>query len=225
MNILIVEDEQSLLESLVAYLEPAGYSCTTASDFKTAFRKLDLYDYYCILVDLNLPDGDGLKLINHLKEDGSKAGIIIISARQSIDERIAGLEAGADDYLVKPFHLSELNARIQSVIRRLRFQGNKQVVFGDLVIEPEAHKVFANGEPVDLTRSEIELLLYLVSNQNKVVTRDSIGEHLWGDYLRETGSFDQVYTHIKNLRKKLLQAGCMDYIKTVYGVGYKFALE
>jgi len=220
-NLLIIEDEAALLNSMVSYLEPAGYHCTTARSYTEALRVIDLHEYACVLVDLTLPDGDGMQIIRLLKENRSRSGIIIVSSRDALDDRITGLQTGADDYLIKPFHLSELNARIQSVIRRLHFRGEVTIRFRELVIDPEGKSVSCRGERLDLTKKEYEILVYLVINKNRVVTKDSIAEHLYGETLYGTEYSDAVYSHIKNLRKKIQSASGSDYIETIYGVGYK----
>jgi DNA-binding response OmpR family regulator len=178
-----------------------------------------------VLVDITLPGGNGLDIIRQLKKARSKAGIIIISAKNSLDDKIEGLELGADDYLPKPFHLSELNARIKSVVRRRNFEGNSEIRFGEITIDPEAKSVAVNGKAVTVTKKEFGLLLFFISNKNRVITKESIAEHLWGDNMDMADSYDFIYSHIKNLRKKLIEAGSADYIKTIYGAGYKFGKE
>ncbi len=225
MQILIVEDEVSLMESMVAYLEMEGFRCEQAADYHTAICSIDKHDYICLLIDLNLPDGDGLELVKIARENHDRSGIIIISARNTIEQRVRGLELGADDYLVKPFHLSELVARVHSVARRTRTQGEEILTFGMIRVIPEARTCFVNEQHVDLTRKEHDLLLYMMSNRNRVFTKESIADYLWGEYGGGYGSYDFVYTHLKNLRRKLIDAGCPDYIKNMYGVGYKFTLD
>lgn len=222
MKLLIVEDERELSKSIVAYLKQENYLCEIAPDFKTALDKTESFDYDCILLDITLPDGNGLNVLKGLKADNKTDGVIIISAKNSIDDRIAGLNLGADDYLAKPFHLSELSARIAAVIRRRRFDGNKVLVLNELTIDTLAKTVSVNGKGVDLTRKEYDLLLYLVSNKNRVVSKNAIAEHLSGDEADVFDNFDFIYAHMKNLKKKMVQAGCEDYIKSIYGMGYKF---
>lgn len=222
MKLLIVEDEKELSKSIVAYLKQENYLCEIAPDFKTALEKTESFDYDCVLLDITLPDGNGLNVLKGLKADNKTDGVIIISAKNSIDDRIAGLNLGADDYLAKPFHLSELSARIAAVIRRRRFDGNKVLVLNELTFDTLAKTVSVNGKGVDLTRKEYDLLLYLVSNKNRVVSKNAIAEHLSGDEADVFDNFDFIYAHMKNLKKKLVQAGCEDYIKSVYGMGYKF---
>lgn len=222
MKLLIVEDERELSKSIVAYLKQENYLCEIAPDFKTALDKTESFDYDCILLDITLPDGNGLNVLKELKADNKTDGVIIISAKNSIDDRIAGLNLGADDYLAKPFHLSELSARIAAVIRRRRFDGNKILVLNELTIDTLAKTISVNSKGVDLTRKEYDLLLYLVSNKNRVVSKNAIAEHLSGDEADVFDNFDFIYAHMKNLKKKMVQAGCEDYIKSVYGMGYKF---
>ncbi|MCK5137217.1 MAG: response regulator transcription factor [Bacteroidales bacterium] len=225
MQILIVEDEASLMESMVSYLEMEGFRCEQAADYHTAIGSMDKHDYICLLIDLNLPDGEGLDLVKIARQNHDRSGIIIISARNTIEQRVRGLEVGADDYLVKPFHLSELVARVHSVARRTRMQGEEILTFGMIRVMPEARTCFVDDGKVDLTRKEHDLLLYLMANRNRVVTKESIADYLWGEYGGGYGSYDFVYTHMKNLRRKLVDAGCPDYIKNMYGVGYKFSQE
>jgi len=174
-----------------------------------------------VLVDLTLPDGNGLDLVRTLKADGSAAGVLIISARAALDDRLTGLELGADDYLVKPFHLSELNARLKAIIRRRQFRGQPSITFRDLVVQLDDVQVFVHGEALVLTKKEYDLLLYLLASPNRVLTKEAIAEHLWGDDADASDSFDFIYTHLKNLRKKLQEKGAGDYIQTIYGLGYR----
>jgi DNA-binding response OmpR family regulator len=225
MKILVIEDEKDLRESIMTYLKQEGYVCEAAANFKDAQDKILIYNYDCIIVDIMLPDGSGLQLIQELKKAGMGGGVIIISANNSVDDKIKGLEIGSDDYLTKPFHLSELNARIKSIIRRWNFKGNTEVKFNEIKILPDSHEVFINDIKVTLTVKEYDLLLFFISNEGKVIPKGSIAEHLWGDNIDQTDSFEFIYTHIKNLRKKLVMRGCKDYIHTVYGIGYKFQDE
>lgn len=225
MQILIVEDETSLRESMVSYLELEGFRCEQAPDFTTGASVIDKHDYLCMLIDLNLPDGDGLDLVKLARENESESGIIIVSARNAIEQRVEGLEAGADDYLVKPFHLSELVARVHSVVRRTRLKGGEVLRFDRIRIEPEERICFVDDQKIDLTQKELDLLLYFMSNRNRVVTKEGIADYLWGDYGGDYGSYDFVYTHLKNMRRKLMDAGCPDYVQNIYGIGYKFSLQ
>lgn len=220
MKILIIEDEKELSESIATYLKGEDYICEVASTFNKALEKTELYDYDCILLDITLPGGNGLEILRELKANNKMDGVLIISARNSLDDKVKGLTLGADDYLPKPFHLSELSARIAAIIRRKNFDGNNLLKFRCISIDTLAKSVSVNNKPLDLTRKEYELLLYFVSNKKKVISKNAIAEHLWGDDME--GNNDFIYTHIKNLRKKLIDAGNADYIKSVYGMGYKF---
>jgi DNA-binding response OmpR family regulator len=223
MKILIIEDEQHLSESISVYLKKEGFVCESSSDFDNAEEKIHLYDYDCILVDIALPGGNGLDLIRQLKKKETNTGIIVISAKGSLDDKITGLEIGADDYIAKPFHLSELNARIKSVIRRRNFDGKKEICFHEIKIIPDKNAVLVNDQELILTKREYDLILFFLSNIDRVITKESIAEHLWGDHIDMADSFDFVYTHIKNVRKKILEKGGGDYIRTIYGMGYKFS--
>ncbi|MBN8785594.1 MAG: response regulator transcription factor [Terrimonas sp.] len=222
MKILIVEDEPELSKSIATYLGSENYLCETASDYKSALDKIEGFDYDCILLDITLPDGSGLNILKHLKANKKTEGVIIISAKNAIDDRIAGLNLGADDYLPKPFHLSELGARVAAIIRRRKFDGNSIIQLNELNIDTAAKTVTVHNKNVDLTRKEYDLLLYLAFNKNKVISKNAIAEHLTRDDADVFDNFDFIYAHIKNLKKKLTQAGCTDYIRSVYGMGYKF---
>ena len=224
MKILIVEDEPELLQSIVTYLRSENYICEIAATITAAQEKIECFDYDCILLDISLPDGNGLALLEQLKKDNKTDGVIIISAKNAIDDRIKGLNLGADDYLPKPFHLSELSARVAAVIRRRQFQGHTRLAFHEIAIDPQAKTVWVNEKVVDLTRKEYDLLLYLASNKNRVVSKNAIAEHLAAGETDLNYNFDVVYAHMKNLKRKLQQAGAGDYIKSIYGMGYKFEL-
>ncbi|MBS1751718.1 MAG: response regulator transcription factor [Bacteroidetes bacterium] len=225
MRILIVEDEKELSGSMVKYLQQENYLCDTAFNFGEAMNKVETYEYDCILLDISLPDGNGLKVLEALKADRKTDGVIIISAKDSLDDKIAGLKLGADDYLPKPFHLSELSARIEAVIRRKSFQGSNALVINELNFDLLARVVMVNDQAVDLTRKEYDLLLYLASNKNRVISRNAIAEKISGESADVYDNFDFIYAHIKNLKKKLSAAGCEDYIESVYGIGYKFTIR
>ena len=222
MKILLIEDEKELSVSITEYLQNENYLCEAVLTFEDAIEKINLYQYDCIIVDINLPDGNGLNVIRALKENKSETGIIIISAKNSLDDKVTGLEIGADDYLTKPFHLPELNARIKSIIRRRSFGGVNEILFNDLRVLPEQMEVFVQDQPLTLTKKEYDLLVFFLSNKDRILTREAIAEHLWGDEMDMADSFDFIYTHIKNLRKKIMEKGGEDYIRTIYGMGYKF---
>ncbi|WP_316846246.1 response regulator transcription factor [Pedobacter psychrodurus] len=225
MKILVVEDEQALYESILSYFTGEGNICELATNFASASEKISLYHYDCILLDLGLPDGEGLELLTQLKNTNKKDGVLIISARHSLDDRLAGLDLGADDYLVKPFHLSELKARVSAIVRRKNFEGNNLIIFNEIKVDVAAMKTTVNEQPVVLTKKEFDLLVYFFSNKNKVVTKNAMAEHLWGDEMDLSDDFDFIYTHVKNLKKKLSEAGAKDYLRSVYGIGYKFSSQ
>ena len=224
MNLLIVEDEPELSHSIATYLFQNKFTCDTALDFSSANYKISQSEYACIILDLSLPGGSGLELLRRLKKINKTEGVLIISAKNSLDDKIEGLELGADDYLTKPFHLAELSARVNAIIRRKSFDGNNTVILDKLVINIADKTVATANGVLELTRKEYELLLYFASNKNRVVTKESIIDHLWGNHANMSDTYDIIYSHIKNLRKKLMESGCPDYIKAVYGMGYKFCI-
>jgi DNA-binding response OmpR family regulator len=224
MKILIVEDEKELSQSICTYLANEQFICEQAFNFPSAMEKIGLYEYACIILDIGLPGGSGMDILRELKKENKMDGVLIISAKDSIDDKVYGLKAGADDYLTKPFHLSELAARLAAIIRRKSFEGKNTIRFEDMEVDLDQKEVKVGGIKADLTRKEYELLLYFIGNKNKVIAKNALAIHLWGDNMDMAGSYDFIYTHIKNLRKKLLQAGAADYIKSVYGMGYKFSL-
>ncbi|QLH33442.1 MAG: response regulator transcription factor [Cyclobacteriaceae bacterium] len=222
MKILIIEDEKQLAKSVKEFLRQEGYVCEVASTASDALERVIMFDYDCVLLDITLPDGNGLKILEKLKEYNKSDGVIIVSAKDSFDDRIKGLNLGADDYLTKPFYLPELSARVSSIIRRKRFDGNNKITFSEITVDLLAKSVSVNNNEVELTRKEFDLLIFLLSNKNRVLSKNAIAEHLSGDDAELLNKFDFIYSHIKNLKKKLNDAGCQDYIKTVYGLGYKF---
>lgn len=222
MKVLIIEDEPALQQSIKTYLEHQGFVCEAVNDFVAGIHKVRQYPYDCVVVDIGLPYGSGLDIVKELKDMESRSGIIIISAKNALEDKLRGLELGSDDYLTKPFHLSELNARIQAIIRRRTFGGNRAIVFNEIRLEPEAQRVTVDGKAVELTDKEYRLLEYFIANQRRVLTKAAIAAHIWGDEYEQVSQYDFIYTHIKNLRKKLIDAGSEDYIKTVYGTGYRF---
>lgn len=225
MKILLIEDEPELRKSIKQFLYQEGYVVESADDYVKASEKASDYDYDCVLVDITLPKGNGLDIVRQLKKNNSKAGIIIISAKNSLDDKITGLDLGADDYLPKPFHLSELNARIKALIRRRNFEGNASITLNEITILPGECRVKVMNVEVSLTAKEYDLLLYFVSNKNRVVSKNSIAEHLVGDHADQVDNHDFIYTHLKNLRKKLMEKGCADYVQTIYGIGYNFKTD
>lgn len=224
MKLLVIEDEKELSDSICTYLNNEQFTCETAYDYHSALEKAVINEYVCIILDITLPHGSGLAILSELKAMDKKDGVLIISAKNSLDDRINGLNSGADDYLVKPFHLAELGARVAAIVRRKSFEGKTRIAVGDLVLDLSERTLRLEDQQIALTKKEYELLLYFLSNKNKVVTKEAIVEHLWGDEIDMADSYDFIYSHIKNLRKKLMQAGCPDYIKAVYGMGYKFSI-
>lgn len=198
--------------------------CETAFNYHSAMEKISLYDYACIILDITLPGGSGLEILKELKKEDKADGVLIISAKNSLDDKVNGLKAGADDYLTKPFHLPELGARVAAIIRRKSFDGKNTVTFDECTLNINNKTMHVNNNIVDLTKKEYELLLYFISNKNKVISKGAIAEHLWGDDMDLADNYDFIYTHIKNLRRKMILAGCPDYIKSVYGMGYKFSI-
>ncbi len=222
MKILIIEDEKDLAQSIAEYLSEESYLCEFASTYNQALDKIENYHYDCILLDIMLPDGNGMKILEELKQQDKQDGVIIISAKDALDDKIKGLQIGADDYLTKPFHLAELTARIYSVIRRKQFGNSNTVQQNELQIDLLAKTVSVNNELVSLTKKEFDLLLYFIGNKNRVISKSTLAEHLSGDFADMLDNHDFVYAHIKNLKKKLNDAGCDNYLKTIYGTGYKW---
>lgn len=221
MKILIIEDEKELVKSMAQYLRQESYVCEIAYTAHEANEKVLLFEYDCILLDINLPDGNGLSILENLKKNNKTDGVIIITAKNSLDDKVRGLNLGADDYLSKPFFLPELVARVSAVIRRKRFDGNTKITFQEITVDLLGKTVHVHSQPVELTRKEYDLLIFLIANKNRVVSKNAIAEHLSGDDAELLDKFDFIYTHMKNLKKKLSEAGSGDYILTVYGLGYK----
>ncbi|RPD94615.1 DNA-binding response regulator [Aureibaculum marinum] len=222
MKILIVEDEIELLDSMASYLKNEDFICEKASSFFDAEDKIISFKYDIIILDITLPDGSGIDLLKLVKEQSAKTGVLIVSAKNSLDDKLKGLDLGADDYITKPFHLAELNSRINSLIRRRNFDGDEFIVFNEIRVDPSSKEVTVHGKPIELTKKEYNLLLYFITNKNKVLTKESIAEHLWGDDIEMADSYDFIYTHMGNLRKKINKLGGNNYLQTMYGLGYKF---
>ena len=222
MKYLIAEDEKDLQQAIANYLHRDGNICEVASDYYEAIDKISIYDYDIIILDINLISGSGLDVLKLLKKEKKAAGVIIISANNSLDDKLLGLDLGADDYITKPFHLAELNARITAVLRRGKFGGDEIIVFHEIKIDTKSRTAFINDKPITLTRKEYDLLLFFVSNKGRVLSKEIIAEHLWGDDSDLLDNFDFIYVHINNLRKKLTIEGSK-YLKTAYGTGYRFA--
>jgi DNA-binding response OmpR family regulator len=224
MRVLIVEDEQTLCESMVSCLKQENYLCDWAGSYDTARDKIYNYDYDCILLDITLPGGSGLEILKQLKDEEKMDGVLIISAKNSLEDKVRGLQLGADDYLAKPFHLSEMVARVKAIIRRRSFGGSNVLHLNELVIDTMGQTVRVHNRILDLTRKEYQLLLYFVNNKGRVISKNAIAGHLWGDEMEDSSNYDFIYTHVKNLRRKLIESGTPDYIQSVYGMGYKFAV-
>lgn len=224
MKILIIEDEAELSDSISKYLTTEQFTCEAAYDYHSAIEKVHMNEYSCIILDITLPNGNGLDILTELKSMDKADGVLIVSAKNSMDDKIIGLNMGADDYLAKPFHLPELGARVSAIIRRKSFGGRNQIKIGDFILDILDKSLKHQEDLIPLTRKEYELLLYLLSNKNRVVTKEAIVEHLWGEDIDLSDNYDFIYSHIKNLRKKMMNAGAPDYIKVVYGMGYKFIM-
>ena len=225
MKILIIEDEPSLRELIQRSLEKERYVVEAAADFQSGLRKIEDYDYDCVLLDIMLPDGNGLNLLEQLKKMHKRENVIIISAKDSLDDKVLGLELGADDYLPKPFHLAELNARIKSVIRRQRRDGEMDIRLANIRIVPDTFQVFVDDKEIELNRKENDILLYFANRPGRLVNKNTLAESVWGDHIDQVDNFDFIYAQIKNLRKKLKDAGALAELKAVYGFGYKMTVE
>jgi DNA-binding response OmpR family regulator len=223
MKILIIEDEQGLREVIRESLEKEKYIVETAHDFISGIDKIGAYDYDCVLIDIMLPNGSGLDLVRELKALRKKEAVIIISAKDAVDDKVAGLDLGADDYLAKPFHLAELHARIKSAIRRKNHDGDTAITWNNLTLSPEQRTIIVDGSPLILNRKEFDLLYYFIINPNRLINKTALAEAVWGDYIDQADNLDFVYSQIKNLRKKLKDAGAEADIQAVYGMGYKMS--
>lgn len=221
MKYLIAEDELDLQQSIVTYLQRDGNVCEVASNYEEASEKVDIYDYDIIVLDINLVTGSGLDVLKSIKKEKKKAGVIIISANNSLFDKLEGLDLGADDYITKPFHLAELNSRINAVLRRGKYGGNEVIQFNEISINTKSRTAYIDDNLMSLTRKEYDLLVFFISNKERVLSKEIIAEHLWGDHSDLLDNFDFIYVHINNLRKKLTIKGAK-YIKTAYGSGYKF---
>ncbi|MGK9126275.1 response regulator transcription factor [Olivibacter sp. SA151] len=221
MKILIIEDEEDLLDAITSSLLKEYFLIESASDYHTAMDKIQMYDYDCILLDIMLPGGSGLQLLEQLKQSEKSENVIIISAKNSLDDKLKGLELGADDYLTKPFHIAELNARIKAVLRRKKLDGKHTIETRNVVLDLNERQLLVNGEAVALNRKEFDILNYFLLNTNRLVTKSALAEHVWGDNIDQADNLDFIYYQIKNLRKKLQQANAAIEIESAYGVGYK----
>ncbi|MGC1515601.1 MAG: response regulator transcription factor [Maribacter sp.] len=224
MKILIAEDEIALQQSMVNYLQKDGNLCETASDYEETLYKISLYEYDLLVLDINLISGSGLDILKMLKQGHAKTATLIVSANNSLEDKLIGLDLGADDYLTKPFHLAELNSRVKAILRRGKFGGNELLVFNEIKVDTRSKVAFIENKPMPLTKKEFDLLLFFITNKGRILSKEIIAEHLWGDDSDMLDNFDFIYVHINNLRKKLTDAGAK-YIKTAYGSGYKFIDE
>ncbi|SHG71528.1 DNA-binding response regulator, OmpR family, contains REC and winged-helix (wHTH) domain [Salegentibacter echinorum] len=224
MKILIIEDEQDMLDTMKNFLEKENFVVETAVSILEARDKIGIYEYDCILLDINLKDGNGLELLKDLKEKEIEDGVIIVSARNSLDDKLEGLNLGADDYLAKPFHMAELNARVKAVLRRRQFKGANKINIANVSVDLDEHTVHVDETELSLNRKEFEILLFFCSNQNRLVNKTALAEHVWGDHIDQADSFEFIYSQIKNLRKKLSVAKAELEIKAVYGIGYKLVV-
>ena len=222
MKILIVEDEIGILNSMYSFLQKGEFVCEKAMTLFEAEDKFISHSYDLVILDINLPDGSGFDFLKQIKKVKPETGVLIVSAKDSLDDKLTGLDLGADDYISKPFHLAELNSRVNSILRRRKFAGSETINFNEIEINPNAKSVIANNIQIELTKKEYHLLLYFITNKNRVLTKEAIAEHLWGDNINLVDNFDFIYTHMRNLRNKIKKTGAEDYMKTIYGLGYKF---
>lgn len=225
MKILIVEDELEMLQNIQFQLEKESYTVETAGTYANALEKVAIYEYDCILLDITLPDGDGLDLLEFHRKSEKNSAVIILSAKNSLDDKLSGLNLGADDYLPKPFHFAELNARINAVLRRRNFDGNNSIELGNLSIDPKQRTLHIAGKEAVLNRKEFDIFLYLCVNRNRLIRKSALAEHVWGDHIDQTDDYSFIYAQIKNLRKKLQDYGAEVEIKAVYGIGYRITTE
>ncbi|MBP6385008.1 MAG: response regulator transcription factor [Pseudarcicella sp.] len=222
MKLLLIEDELELGESIQAYLKDKTFVCEWATTVSEGIEKLTSFEYECVILDLMLAGDDGFEVLKNIKKLKKSEGVIVISAKENLETRLESFHLGADDYITKPFHLSELLVRIQALIRRKNFNGNSYVTFNEIEIDIFSKTVKLNNQKIDFTKKEIDLLLYLIGNENKVLSKSAIAEHLSGDMADMLDNHDFVYAHIKNLKKKLSKYKCNNYIKSIYGLGYKW---
>lgn len=222
MKLLVIEDERDLRNAIAAFFEKMGELVLTAKSKLEAEDRLISHQFDAIILDITLPDGSGIDILPVISKTQENSGVLILSAKNSLDDKIKGLDLGADDYLTKPFHLAELNSRVKALVRRKVYKGDTSVSFNEIKVNISQNQAYVNDELLLLTKKEFMLLLYLISNKNRVLTKESIAEHLWGDNIDYLENYDFIYTHIKNLRKKILSAGGNDYLHTVHGIGYKY---
>nr|WP_299340170.1 response regulator transcription factor [Allomuricauda sp.] len=222
MKILVIEDNVELLQDIKHFLEEEGNICEIAPNHRLAQDKIGIFPYDILIVDITLPDGNGLDIIKSVKKENIDAGIIIISAKNAVRDKVHGLEIGADDFLAKPFYLAELNARIKALYRRKAYNGSREIHFNEIKIKPDSLEVFVRDNLLNLTKKEFDIIHFFVVNRHRLLTKEAIAEHLWGDHIEMADSYKFIYTHIANLRKKISELGGNDYIQSIYSVGYKF---
>lgn len=222
MKVLVIEDNMELLSDIKSFLEEEGVICEIAPNYRAAYDKIGFFPYDILIVDITLPDGNGLDIIREVKKENIDTGIIIISAKNAVGDKIRGLEIGADDYLAKPFYMAELNARIKALYRRKAYQGSREIVFNEIKIKPDSHEVFVNEQILTLTKKEYDIIHFFMINKHRLLTKEAIAEHLWGDHIEMADSYKFIYTHLANVRKKIAEMGGTDYIQSIYSVGYKF---
>jgi DNA-binding response OmpR family regulator len=221
MKLLIIEDERGLREVIQESLETEHFLVETAADYPTALDKIISFDYDCILLDIMLPGGSGLDILQELKNLGKSDNVIIISAKDSLDDKLTGLNLGADDYLTKPFHIAELTARVKSVLRRKSFDGKNNIEIANLKLDPDERTLLVDDKSLPLNRKEFDILMYMIVNKDRLVNKTSLAEHVWGDHMDQADDYEFIYSQIKNLRKKLKDNRAGVEIQAVYGIGYK----
>lgn len=223
MKLLLIEDNQELASDVSNALKDQKINIEHVETLVEAKEKIGVYEYDILIVDLGLPDGNGLDIVSLIKQVDPNSGVLIVTARDSVDDKVLGLELGADDYITKPFHMAELIARVRSLFRRKKFKGSNTIEIEELKVDILSKTVSIHDKAIDLTKKEYDLLIYFLYNKDKMLTKENIAEHLWGDHIDQADSFDFIYSHIKNLRKKLQKNEGVDRIKSVYGMGYKFS--
>lgn len=221
MKVIIIEDELAMLETVKQFLENEKYIVETAIDYFSAIEKIGIYDYDCILLDIMLPNGNGIDLLKEIRNLNKKGAVIILSAKDSVEDKVMGLDLGADDYLAKPFNLMELHSRIKSAIRRYNQLGENIVLFKNVKLYPDERKVQVNDDILVLNRKEFDLLYYFMIRPEKTLQKTSLAESVWGDHIDQADSLDFIYSQIKNLRKKLKESDAEIDFQAVYGIGYK----
>lgn len=222
MKILIIEDEKPLREVIQAFFEKEHFTVESAENFQDGLFKITDYDYDCILLDITLPDGSGLDLLRELKKNKPNIPVIILSAKDSIDDKVSGLDLGADDYLAKPFHLAELFARVKSIMRRQLQDGSTWIAYKNVKINPEERMVKVDDNELQLNRKEFDLLYYFMLRPERTFQKSTLAESIWGDHIDQSDNLDFIYSQVKNLRKKLKTHHSEADIVAVYGIGYRF---